>query len=243
MIKQFSQRHNLLLFLIGIDVKLFDMGLAKLKEKLPKIYTVEEYLSIDRESIERYEYLDGEIFLMAGENIRHGDISVNLIREISSELKGRDCRVLAKDTKTKSGGFGKIGQSKKGMYSYPDLLIVCGEPEYQDEHRDIILNPKIVIEVLSESTELFDRTDKFIRYRMFNDTLTDYILVSQDKPQVEHYIRQEDNSWKLFVHLGLKEELFIESIDCHIKLTEIYDRVKFTKKELALIKEIKDDRL
>ncbi|CAN5779759.1 Uma2 family endonuclease [soil metagenome] len=237
MIKQFAERNNLLLFLIEIDVKLFNMALAKLKEKLPKIYTVEEYLSIDRESIERYEYLDGDILMMAGESIRHGDISVNLIREVSLVLKGKNCRVLAKDTKTKSGGFGKIGQTKKGMFSYPGLVIVCGEPEFQDKHRDIVLNPKVIIEVLSESTELFDRTDKFMRYRMFNDTLTDYILVSQDKPQVEHFIRQDDNSWKLFTYFGLKEEIFIESIECRIKLSEIFDRVKFTKKELALFKD------
>lgn len=236
MIKQFTERNNLLLFLIEIDVKLFDMTLAKLKEKLPKIYTVEEYLSIDRESIERYEYLDGEIYLMAGESVRHGDISVNLIREISLALKGKDCRVLAKDTKTKSGGFGKIGQTKKGMFSYPDLVIICGEPEFQDKHRDIVLNPKIIIEVLFESTELFDRTDKFMRYRMFNNTLTDYILVSQGKPQIEHYIRQDDNSWKLFTYFGLEEEIFIESIECRLKLSEIYDRLKFTKRELALFK-------
>ncbi len=237
MIKQFAERNNLLLFLILIDVKLFDMALAKLKEKLPKIYTVEEYLSIDRESIERYEYVDGEIFLMAGESIRHGDISVNLIGELRNELKGKDCRVLAKDTKTKSGGFGKIGETKKGMFSYPDLVIICGEPEFQDKHRDIVLNPTVIIEVLSESTELFDRTDKFMRYRMFNDTLTDYILVSQDRPQIEHYIRQDDNSWKLFTYFGLKEEIYIESIECRLNLSEIYDRVKFTKKELALFKE------
>ena len=135
---------------------------------------------------------------MAGESIRHGDISVNLIREISFELKGKDCRVLAKDTKTKSGGFSlKSGQSKKGLFSYPDLVIICNEPQFQDDYRDIVLNPKVVIEVLSESTELFDRTDKFVRYRMFNDSLTDYILVSQDKPQIEHFIRQKDNSWKM----------------------------------------------
>lgn len=217
------------------------MSLVKLKEKSERIYTVGEYLKIDRESIERYEYVDGEIFLMAGESIRHGDISVNLIREVSLELKGKDCRVLAKDTRTKSGGFGKIGQSRKGMFSYPDLLVICGEPEFQDKHRDIVLNPKVIIEVLSESTELFDRTGKFTRYRMFNDTLTDYILVSQDKPQVEHFIRQDDNSWKLFTYFGLKEEIFIESIECRLKLTEIYDRVKFTKKEIALIKELNND--
>lgn len=243
MIKQFLERNNLLLFLIRIGVKLFDMALAKLKEKLSRIYTVEEYLSIDRESVERYEFLDGEIFLMAGESVRHGDISVNLIGELRNQLKGKDCRVLAKDTKTKSGGFVRMSQSRKGMFSYPDLVIICGEPEFQDDHRDIVLNPTIIIEVLSDSTELFDRTDKFIRYRMFNETLTDYILVSQNQPLVEHYVRQDDNSWKLFEHFGLDQILVIESIDSRIKLSEIYDRVKFTKKELALFKEIKDDRL
>lgn len=219
------------------------MALAELKEKEIPLYSVAEYLEIDRASPERYEYFDGEISLMAGESLRHGDISVNLIREISLELKGKDCRVLAKDTKTKSGGFGlKFGQSKKGMFSYPDLVIICDEPQFQDEHRDIVLNPKVIVEVLSESTELFDRTDKFMRYRMFNETLTDYILVSQDKPQVEHFTRQDDNSWKLRVYIGLDETLVIESIECSVKISEIYDRLKFTKKELALLTELKNER-
>ncbi|MGI8467496.1 MAG: Uma2 family endonuclease [Pyrinomonadaceae bacterium] len=219
------------------------MALAELKEKTAKLYSVAEYLEIDRASPERYEYFDGEISLMAGESIRHGDISVNLIGELRDELKGKDCRVLAKDTKTKSGGFAlKLGQSKKGMFSYPDLVVICDEPQFQDEHRDVILNPKVIVEVLSESTELFDRTDKFLRYRMFDETLTDYILVSQDKPQVEHFTRQDDNDWKLRVYIGLDENPIIESIECRVKISEIYDRVKFTKKELALLTELKNER-
>lgn len=218
------------------------MALAKLKEKTAKLYTVDEYLEIDRESEERYEYLDGEILLMAGESIRHGDISVNLIREMSIALKGKDCRVLAKDTKTKSGGFSfMLGKSRKGMFSYPDLVVICSEPKFNDNFRDIVLNPTVIIEVLSESTELFDRTDKFFRYRMFNVTLTDYILVSQYKPQVEHYIRQENNNWELVTYFGLDKTLIIESIGCSVKLSEIFDRVKFTKKELSLIKSLKND--
>jgi len=217
---------------------------AKLKEKAVKLYTVGEYLELDRGSLERYQYLDGEVFLMAGETIRHGDISVNLTREISFQLKGKDCRVLSKDTKTKSGGFArKLQQSRKGMFSYPDLVVICGEPKYHDDYRDIVLNPRVIIEVLSDSTELFDRRDKFMRYRMFNPTLTDYILVSQDKPQVEHFIKQNDNNWKLYTYFNLDEWLEIESIECRIKLSEIYDRVKFTKKELELLEEIKNERL
>ena len=102
------------------------------------------------------------------------------------------------------------------MFSYPDLVMICGEPEFQDKKRDIILNPKVIIEVLSESTELFDRSDKFMRFRMFNETLTDYILVSQNKPLIEHFIRQDDNSWKLFTYFGLDKTLFIESIESEL---------------------------
>ena len=219
------------------------MALAELEEKNTRLYSVAEYLEIDRASAERYAYFDGEISLMAGESIRHGDISVNLIREISFELKGTDCRVLAKDTKTKSGGFAvKFGQSRKGMFSYPDLVIICDDPQFQDEHRDIVLNPKVIIEVLSESTELFDRTDKFMRYRMFNETLTDYILVSQDKPLVEHFTRQDDNNWKMRAYIGLDDILAIESVECRIKISEIYDRIKFTRKELALLTELRNER-
>lgn len=215
------------------------MALAKLKPKTERLYTVGEYLELERAALERSVYLDGEIILMAGETLRHGDICVNLVREISFQLKGRDCRVLTKDTKTKSGGFSvKKLNSTKGMFSYPDLVVICGEPETFDKRRDIILNPTIVIEVLSASTEVFDRTDKFMRYRMFNPTLTDYILVSQDKPQIEHFIRQDDNSWRLYIYFGLDETLKIGRIECSIKLSEIYDRVKFTKKEMELLEDI-----
>lgn len=228
------------LFFARFGDKLALMSSVKLKVKPAKLYTVEEYLRIDRESTERYAYLDGEIWMMAGESVRHGDISVNLTGELRNGLKGTNCRVLAKDTKTKSGGFfKKVGQSKKGMFSYPDLVVICGEPQFNDEFKDIVLNPKVIIEVLSESTELFDRTDKFYRYRMFNETSTDYILVSQDKPMVEHFVRQDDNSWRAYFYFGLDETLLIESIGCEISLAEIYDRVKFTKKELALIEELK----
>lgn len=226
-----------------ITVKLTVMALANLKVKAARTYTVGEYLELDRDDIERYQYLDGEVFLMAGESIRHGDISVNLTREISLQLKGRDCRVLSKDTKTKSGGLAaNLLQSRKGLFSYPDLVVICGEPEFQDDYRDIVLNPRVIIEVLSDSTEMFDRRDKLMRYRLFNPTLTDYILVSQDKPLIEHYIRQTDGDWKMILYFGTEETLNIESIKCGIKLSEIYDRVKFTREEQAFIREMKNER-
>lgn len=220
------------------------MTLAKLKPKTQKLYTVEEYLELDRGSEERWQYLDGEVWMMAGESVRHGDICVNLIREISYQLKGKDCRVLAKDAKTKSGGFTarKTG-SMKGLFSYPDLVVICGEPRHHDKKQDVVVNPKVVVEVLSGSTEVFDRNQKFMRCRMFNPTLTDYILISQDKPQVEHFIKQDDNNWKLYTYFRLDEQLEIESVGCRIELSEIYDRVEFTRKELELLEEIKNERL
>lgn len=202
-------------------------------------YTVEEYLEIDRATGERYEYVDGAIYQMAGESGEHGDISSNLVGEIRSQMqmKGKKCRVRGKDTKVRSGSLSKGNQLMKGMFSYPDVVVICGEPEYHDKFRDIILNPKLIIEVLSDSTEQFDRTEKFMRYRMFNSTLTDYILVSQDEPIVEHFIRQEDNSWQLYTYVGLNKTLHIASIECELKLEEIYFLVEFSDDVLASLAE------
>jgi Uma2 family endonuclease len=214
------------------------MPFPKFKKSVFQAYTVEEYLEFERSSPERHEYIDGEIFLMAGESDEHGDISVNLTREISLQLKGKDCRVRVKDARVKSGGFTIKTQSMKGMFSYPDLVVVCGEIKYHDKRKDIITKPKVIIEVLSEATEVFDRNNKFTRYKMFNPTLTDYILVSQEKPMIEHYIRQDDNSWKVFTYIGLDKICRIDIIECELKLSEVYDRIKFSKKALKFLEEI-----
>lgn len=220
------------------------MAQAKLKEKKVRKYTIDQYLELERAADERHEYIDGEIVQMAGESDVHGDVSVNLILEFGLQLRGKDCRVSAKDAKIKTGGFArKVGESKKGMFSYPDLVVICGAVEYYDEQKDIILNPKVIVEVLSESTEVFDRNTKFTRYRMFNPTLTDYVLVSQDKPMVEHFIRQPDESWKLFIHFGLEKTLSIDSVDCQINLIDIYDRIEFSQEALDFLEEINNERL
>lgn len=219
------------------------MGLAQLKEKKPQTFSVEEYLEFDRASGERWEFIDGQVYLMAGESGAHGDISTNLVREISLQLKGTDCRARSKDTKVKTGAFTTETDARKtkGMFSYPDVVVICGEPQYHDKHKDIVLNPSVVVEVLSDSTAEFDRTNKFTRYRMFNPTLTDYILVSQDKPFVEHLIRQDDNSWKILHSVGLDAVLEIESTKCRLKLSEIYDRIEFSAETLEEIADITDN--
>lgn len=216
------------------------MAIPKLKRDKNYLYTIEEYLAIDRNSQERYEYFDGEIRLMAGESDKHGIISVNVSSELHNQLKGKPCQVRAKDAKIQTGGFNLDTKSKKGVFSYPDILVVCGEVEYHDKNKDIITNPKVIIEVLSDSTEIYDRNYKFTRYKMFNPTLTDYILVSQDRPQVEHFIRQDDSSWKMFTYIGLDQVFTVESIECTLKLSEIYDRIEFSKEVFEFIKEIRN---
>lgn len=212
---------------------------AELLEKKPRLWTVDQYLRMERDSVERHEYVDGEIFEMAGESDAHGDISVNLVRDLSLQLKGKDCRVRTKEAKIKTGGFSQsAGKSTKGMFSYPDLVVICGELKHYDKKKDVILNPKVIIEVLSDSTEVFDRNDKFTRYKMFNDTFTDYVLVSQDKPMVEHLIRQDDNSWKIFTYIGSEKIFRISSIGCELSLAEIYDRISFSEKAKNFLEEI-----
>ncbi|MGI9037072.1 MAG: Uma2 family endonuclease [Pyrinomonadaceae bacterium] len=199
------------------------MALAKTKP----VFTAQDYLEIDRESDERYEFLDGEIYAMAGESGAHGDICMNLAVMIGNQLRGTKCRGRIKDTKVRSGMFPVKRPAVKGMISYPDLVVICGEPEYHDDFRDVVLNPQIIIEVLSESTEAFDRSEKFHRYQLWNPTLTDYILVSQDKPLIEHFVRQTDDSWKYLFYDGLDKEFSIDSVNCRLELSDAFYRIEF----------------
>jgi Uma2 family endonuclease len=132
---------------------------------------------LERDSEERHEYLDGQIYLMAGESPEHADICTNLIRELAPQLRDTPCRVRSK-AKVRSGPSPIPRKSAKGLFSYPDVVVICGEPQYYDEIRHTVINPTVIIEVLSDSTEAFDRGEKFLRYQNWNPSLTDYILVS-----------------------------------------------------------------
>lgn len=196
--------------------------------------TVEEYLALDRASEGRYEYLDGFVYAMAGESGAHADICMNLAMIIATQLRGTPCRARSKDTKVRGAFAPEPGTVMKGLFSYPDLLVVCGEPQYLDERRDVVLNPSVIIEVLSDSTEAYDRGEKFRRYRTTLPTLTDYLLVSQDRPVVDHYRRGADNEWVLVTYFGLDAVLHLDSIDCDLRLAEVYDRIEFpTEAELG----------
>lgn len=198
---------------------------------LPKTkpcFTVQQYLALERTSSERHEYLDGVIFAMAGESLSHGRISINLGAILREQLKGQPCEVLAKDTKVLSGPDAPGRLHNRGLFSYPDLVVFCGEPEPLDDKRDVFLNPKVIIEVLSPTTESFDRAEKCERYQMFNPTLTDYILVAQDKPLIERFSRQADGGWLLHRHHGLDAVVPLPTIECRLPLREVYDRVAFS---------------
>lgn len=197
---------------------------------LPKpILTEDEYLKLERESEERHQYVDGEIFAMAGESGEHGDITANTAYLLMAQLRDGRCRVRIKDTKVRSGPMPRSAKRSAGLYSYPDIVVICDEPEYLDDFEDVILNPKVIVEALSESTEAFDRGIKFARYQKYNPTLTDYVLISQDRPQIEHYHREKDGKWTYEIHEGLRAIVKLESIKCRLKASEVYKRINFAR--------------
>lgn len=199
------------------------MGLPKLQPRL----TEQQYLAVERAATERHVFLDGEIHAMAGESPAHGDISANLIGTVVIQLKGSPCRARTKDTKVRSGPTLSSGETKRCLFSYPDVVVICDEPEYLDEQEDVILNPKVIMEILSASTEAFDRGEKFLRYQTWNTSLTDYLLISQDQPRIEHYTRQPDGAWLYRHTIGVGASVEIPSITCTLKLADVYDRVAF----------------
>lgn len=189
-------------------------------------YTIEEYLTRERSSETRHEYLDGEIYEMAGESGQHGDICTNLLGVLYPQLKGTPCRARSKDTKVLSGPLPFNPHETKSLFSYPDVVIVCGEPQVLDEHQDVIINPAAIMEVLSLTTEAFDRGEKFWRYRTFNPTLTDYVVVAQDRPSIEHFRKQPNGLWVISASVhDLNGAIELPSIRCSLRLVDVYDRV------------------
>lgn len=192
------------------------------------LVTIEEYLASERRSEERHEYLDGFVYAMAGESEAHGLISTNLTISIGSKLRGGACRVFSKDMKVRSGPVPASPHATKGFFSYPDLVVVCGERQYHDLHQDVLLNPTVVIEVLSDATRNFDRSEKFLRYRTWLPTLTDYLLVEQNRVLVEHHQRQSENVWQMTILERPDQTILISSINCPLAVAEIYEGVTFT---------------
>jgi Uma2 family endonuclease len=186
-------------------------------------YSPEEYLARERKAEYKSEYIDGFIVAMAGASEAHSLIVVNVAGELRARLKSQPCRTYATDMRVKV--------SNAGLYTYPDVSVVCGERRFEDVEVDTLLNPNVLVEVLSESTEAYDRGKKFARYQWL-ESLTDYVLIAQDEARVEHFVRQGEH-WLLTVITGLEGTLRLESVGCELPLREIYDRVEFPQEDGA----------
>lgn len=176
----------------------------------------EEYLAFERASETKHEYLDGQIFPMSGASLEHNTIVVNLIFVLKSALKGRPFRVLPSDM--------RLRVPSTGLYTYPDVTIVGGEPQLQDKHFDVLLNPTVLIDVLSLSTERTDRGRKAVHYKRI-PTLKELLLVSQDDPRIELYRRGENDEWRFIEASGLDASITLESVGCVLPLSDVYERV------------------
>lgn len=184
--------------------------------QLKSYLTPEEYLEIERRAETRSEYLDGEIFAMTGASLSHNLIVTNLNGSLWLQLRRRPCQVTANDL--------RVHIPATGLYTYPDVIVVCGEPRLTDEHLDTLLNPTFMIEVLSSSTEAYDRGKKFEHYRTI-ESLAEFLLVAQDTPRIEQYVRQPDGRWLFTAIAGQEGTLALPSIECELSLAEVYEKV------------------
>jgi len=184
-----------------------------------RTYTPEEYLSMEREAPYKSEYLDGYVYAMAGASREHNLIVASLLREIGTQIKGRRCEAYPSDMRV------QVHDRNFYFYTYPDVTVTCGELTLSDEKMDTLTNPTVLFEVLSPSTEGYDRGRKFELYRKI-ESLQEYVLVAQDRAFVEHYVRR-GSKWELSDISGLDDALQLESIQCELALRDIYDKVEF----------------
>lgn len=176
----------------------------------------EAYLLLERKAEVRSEYLNGEIFAMVGASREHNLIATNITREVSQQLKGKPCELYSTDM--------RVRVPATGLYTYPDVVVVCGEPVFEDEHVDTLLNPTLIMEVLSESTESYDRGKKFGHYQTIN-SLVEYLLIAQDEYRIEQFVKQPDGHWLYSDARSPEGSLELASIQCVLTLKEVYDKV------------------
>ncbi|HVO22726.1 MAG TPA: Uma2 family endonuclease [Candidatus Margulisiibacteriota bacterium] len=181
----------------------------------PRI-TPEEYLALERKAETKSEYFNGEIFAMSGASPVHVLIVTNVVSRLWGQLRARDCTVYSTDLRTKV--------SATGLYTYPDVVVVCGAPRFDDDQADTLVNPKVIIEVLSKSTQDYDRGAKFEQYRTI-ESFTEYVLIAQDKPHVEHFVRQPDGRWMFEETNRLADQITLESLGAHLALADVYEKV------------------
>lgn len=176
----------------------------------------EEYLEAERRAETKSEYVDGRVRAMTGASWPHNLIVRNLLVSLDRQLRGGPCQVLPSDM--------RIHVAETRMYAYPDLSVVCGEPELEDEHQDTLLNPAVLVEVLSDSTERHDRGRKAEHYRRIG-SLQEYLLVAQAEPRVERYRRRGDREWLLTEARAKEETVELHAVPCILELRDVYDGV------------------
>lgn len=183
-----------------------------------RLFTPEEYLLLERQAECKSEYVAGQVYSMAGASPEHNLITVNVASELRYQLKGKGCQTYANDMRVKV--------SATGVYTYPDVVVVCGGSRFEDDRKDTLINPTVIVEVLSPSTEAYDRGDKFGHYRTL-ESLRDYVLIAQDRSRIEHFARQPDGQWLYSAADHLEESVHLASIGCTLRLSEVYDQVAF----------------
>jgi Uma2 family endonuclease len=183
-----------------------------------RLLSPQEYLAQERLADFRSEFYGGEVFAMAGTSWEHTRIKDNVAREAGNQLKYGPCVVATSDLRVKVDAT--------GLYTYPDLVVVCDEPQFEDTEFDTLLNPRVIMEVLSDSTEKYDRGTKFGHYRQL-PSVQEYVLIAQDRPLVERYVRQTDDTWLLTVFSDLTQTFGFGTVAVQIPLAEIYLGVKF----------------
>lgn len=181
-----------------------------------------EYLAFERKSEFRHEYIDGEVVAMAGASRAHSLIKGNLMSLFKTQLRGQGCEVHDSDFRVKV--------EATGNFAYPDLSVVCGEVQLLDDAFDTLMNPLLIVEVLSPSTQRYDKTEKFSDYRKI-PSFREYILVAQDKAHIERYLRRDDGVWELSEVEGLEAKLALKSVAVSLSLADVYEQVSFAKKD------------
>lgn len=185
-------------------------------------YTPAEYLAIERAAETKSEFYGGEMFAMSGASRAHNLIAGNFHTELNLSLRDRPCEAYINDM--------RVQVQASGLYTYPDVAVACDEPIFEDSQLDTLLNPVLLVEVLSDSTERYDRGRKFQMYREL-PSLQEYVLVTQDRPYVEVFTRHESGFWTLTEAMGMDATIRLASINCNLPLARIYAKVRFSETE------------
>lgn len=185
---------------------------------IAELLSPQEYLEIERKSETKHEYIDRRMVEMPGTSEVHSSIIGNVVFTLGTQLRGRSGRVYSSQMRIRIPAVSR--------YTYPDVVAITDRPELEEDELDVLVNPAVIVEVLSDSTADYDRGEKFQNYRTI-DTLQEYLMIYQDSPRIEHYVRQPDGSWIFSESTNIGETIHLPSIDCELPLSEVYDDVEF----------------